>query len=110
MIMLRTDELKKWLKVTHKNQEWLAYHYGVRPSYISQIMNNRTHISGNFIAFILTKTQMPFEKLFYVSAEKENRAFYGKEILVGNNSMNSRNYYRFVDLKLKGVNSLDIHS
>lgn len=100
MVLLRSEELRKWLKITRKNQEWLAYMYRVRPSYISMIMNNRTHISGNFIGFILTLTRMNFDDLFYYDAEKDERSFYGRDIHYRGKVLNSDLYYKVIEKRL----------
>lgn len=100
MLMLKSDRLKAWLRVTKKNQLWLAKEYGVRPAYISQIMNNRTHISGNFIGFVLSITKMDFHDLFYFDAEKENRKFFGKDIHLDGKVFNSDSYYKIVRKKI----------
>ncbi len=101
MLLLKADKLKKWLVVTRKNQAWLADMYGVRPSYISQLMHNRCHISGNFIGFILTVTQMNFHDLFYYDAQKDPRGFYGKDISFDGRVLNSNAYYKLIDGRLK---------
>lgn len=80
---------------------WLACEYGVRPSYISQIMNNRCHISGNFIGFILTLTNMNFHDLFFYDGERDHRKFYGKEISYDGKVLNSDLYYQVIDRRIK---------
>lgn len=79
---------------------WLAENYGVRESYISQIMHNRTHISGNFIGFILAKTQMNFDDLFYYDGMPDCRRFFGKDIHFGGRVLKGDEYYALIEDKL----------
>ena len=101
MILLRSEALRKWLKITRKNQEWLAQAYCVRPSYISQILNNRCPISGNFIGFILSVTRMNFEDLFYYDGEPDRRLFFGKDIIYHGKVINSELYYRVIRARIE---------
>lgn len=100
VLLIKKDVIENWMRVTRKNYLWIAREYGnVSPSYISQLINNRTNIAGNFVGFILDKTQLRFEDLFYYARGISSRDFFGKEIYFDGQFVRSAEYGE----KVKGL-------
>jgi len=104
MLLIRGPIVKKWLKLTRNNQKYLAEKYGVKPSYISQIIHNQCNISGNFVGFIVNETKMRYEDLFLYVPVKDERKFLGEEIWCEDQFMDRDCYTHFIKNKLKEIN------
>ena len=65
MIILKTEVLKNYLKVTGKDQKWLSQKMAFTEGYISQVLNNVYKVSANFIERILLVTNLDFNDLFF---------------------------------------------
>lgn len=102
MVLLKAERLREWLKLTGKNQEWLAARYKCAPSYWSQVLHNRTHISANLIGFLLALTHMQFDELFYYDEEKEHRRFWGDSVEYRGKLLKGSLYYRVIGNKIAG--------
>lgn len=105
MIILRTDILKLWLRVTGRNQAWLAAKMGFSKGYISRIMNNDCKMSREFVDRILLITHMPFENLFKNDGKDDLREWFGEVFCVNGRPMHKQTYY---DLIRREQNCLDI--
>ena len=114
VLYIKKDRLLEWMRLTRKNFLWLAREYGnVSPSYISQIINNSTNISGNFVGFILHETKFSFDDLFFYDETVSSRNFYGKEVYFNGSMLKSDEYRKVVDKTISKeliTISLDIHN
>lgn len=97
MILIRPQKVKEWLRSIEKDQNWLAAEIGIKKSYLSLTLHNRTKISRNVMDKILTLSRIPYESLFYVSNEVDSRQFYGKDIWFRNKLISSFQYNLWIE-------------
>ena len=97
MILLRRDKVKAWLDSIEKDQNWLAAEMGLKKSYLSLCMHNRTKISRRVMDHLITLSHIPYESLFLVTDTKDDREFYGKEIYFQEKLMKSQDYNSAID-------------
>lgn len=97
VLYIKKDRVRDWMKITRKNFMYLAREYGdVRPSYMSQLVNNATNIPGNFVGFLMHETNMGFDDLFYYDPNICKRNFYGTHVLFNGKMLKSHEYRSFV--------------
>ena len=99
VLYIKKDVIQDWMRVTKKNFLWIAHNYNPKnpsPSYISQIVNNTTNISGNFVGFILNETNLNFDDLFYFDENVVERNFYGKKVFFNGIMLKTDEYREIV--------------
>jgi len=97
VLYIKKDKVLPWMKMTRKNFLYLAREYGdVRPSYMSQLVNNATNIPGNFVGFMIDQTKMSYDDLFYYDPTVEKRIFFGRHVLVNGRMLKSHEYRSIV--------------
>ena len=97
MILIRPQKVRDWLASVEKDQNWLAGEIGIKKSYLSLVLHNRTKISRNVTDKLLTLSRIPYESLFHVSNETDDRQFYGKDIWFRQKLINSFQYNLWID-------------
>ncbi len=93
MIVLRKEVLRDWLKVTKRNQNWLAHEMGYTKGYISQVMNDECKISAGFIERILIVTKIQFGDMFYFDGRPDTRENYGEVFVFEGQNFNKRRFF-----------------
>ena len=71
MVIIKSQQLKQWLKLTGHDQNWLADKLNISNGYVSQTMNGG-EVSGELISSLLTLTHFKFEKLFEIALNGDN--------------------------------------
>ena len=97
MILLRRDKVCAWIDSIEKDQNWLATEMGLKKSYLSLVMHNRTKISRRVMDHLTTLSHISFESLFLVTDVVDDREFYGKDIFFQNKMMRSPEYNSTID-------------
>lgn len=97
MILIRPQKVREWLSSVEKDQNWLAREIGIKKSYLSLVLHNRTKISRNVTDKILTLSRIPYESLFYVSNELDDRQFYGRDIYFRKKLISSFQYNLWIE-------------
>lgn len=80
MILIRPTKVKEWLTSIEKDQNWLAAELKIGKAYLSQLLHNRCKISRNIIEHIIALSRIPFESLFVMTDEVDDRQFWGKSM------------------------------
>lgn len=97
MILLKTNKIKDFLRITGLNYVWLAGQLSISKSYLNHIIYNNCRIAPHIIEKLLLITHMTFEHLFYYDGKKDKREFfYGVFVVIGNRTLEWEEYRDFL--------------
>lgn len=104
-LLIQKDVIDEWLKITRKNQLYLAQRYngGVGPSYMSRVLNNGAKYSADFVGWILDETKINYYDLFQYNPYITKREFYGSEINFNDKLISSSEYRAMINTQIKNI-------
>jgi len=101
MLLVKDEKVRAWLAVINRSQTWLAQQVGVKRSFISQVLCNKTKIPPKFIEKILLLMHCKFEDVFIVDGAPDKREFYAGQVYYNGEMLKTADYRKKIVDKVR---------